>query len=1053
MSGSNELSVKISAIDSASAIINKLSKNTAELNTALGQLTASYGGNRGAGKIFADQLRAEVAASNELVAALRAQGSERQAVMSVLTQQGQTASQVYARMQEAARAEAEAVKAAEREKQQAIKETILARREAQSVEERAASIRAAPRIQSVSRSGITGSAASALSGVSAAESAKAFSSLTDFERILGDKEYTVAFAAQQERIAAAMKKTMATMNEEIYTARQLREELSIPTPPTAGVSRAGAVPMAVPGFLSRQTNGLGAEAETAGKAIGARMGRGITGGVNTEARHAVALFDELARGNRGAMMSTLGAAARDAGLGIGALASSMGALIVVMAGVRILEKAEQLGKWATQSRAAASATGMSLEQYTALSASLKSMGLSAAEADASFRRVGQTLSQAIADPASKAAEAFHNMGITQEQLAATGGNVHSALMLLADAYARTADGANKTANMNEIAGRGFEKLIPLIQDGSDKVRTLEAEMKRLGLTLDESGAKKLEAAGDAVRHLGESIEGQGIKSMVAWSPVIIEVAHSLEELAVAAGKVIELMGRVQSVMAQVATAPGRFGEWLGKGIASATGIKPLINPTVPAPGSPEASGPRTQVPPLTTPVSAMATMRTQESEAALKAANASKTAQAARMAEARAEIQVMQQTLASGKLSAADKESVERELAQKQITLQNEVLSASDKAAKAGAAAAKRAAKQSYEDFAAAEKQKIAAAEGSITQIKAIYDEWAAAAKGQYNQPASVVTSIQRDETKAVTSDQLKNIQTQHQDEGLSQQAIKLSAEAQVLSQPGNAAKKGDAGLAQTTPAQYTAEAGQIETSFQTYKAQLQAVADAAVQGGEVQRAAQQAILQETISAKSAEIQLYNKAAEAAAAAAAKMAAPFTKFFDQVGSQFESMTTSVLDAVIAPQQEIIKAGLSSIKINERSTQLHQVFQKFALDMVNDSVKAVEGAVSHGIASTIDSSIQGGIGDLLGKTLSKLFSSALSSIAGNTAGAAAGSAVSSAAGSAAGSAVSSAAGSAVGSAASATRRTAVTGRMAVRIVPRADYSFSSQLPRIRSAQFL
>jgi hypothetical protein len=866
--------------------------------------------------------------------------------------------------------------------------------------------------------------------------------LTATEALMGMTAASVEFAQSQERIVAATQRALAALEQEALATQRLREELAIPLAPGGAFGRNGPG-MGIPGFLAGQRN------QGENESSGASRGRSGSGGGSSGAvfalREATVLGDELARGSRGAMISTLGTIARNAGVSMLALGSAVGVFGVALAAVHIAEKAEELGKWATQMKAAASATGMSLQAYSGLEGALRGLGLSGSEADASLRKISETLGAAIADPASKAAEAFHNMGISQEQLNATGGDTAQALHLISDAYARTADGANKTANMNEIAGRGFEKLVPLIQGGSGALDEMVEKARSLGVTLDEQGAAKLIKAGDAVRELGEVIRGQGIASMEAWSPVIIETVHDLEALIRIAGSALSIMGQVASFPGKVIQAANDFGvsisNMLGRSLPPEYRAKTQEGQNPDSATAVAPTGPKVAVPPLTTPRSAVQTMRDNAEAAALAAGTSAqeskKPAAEVRMAEARAEIASMQQTLATVKMTEAEKAEATKDLQAKQLTLVNEMASAQDAAARKGAGAANRAAKQSYEDFAANEKLKITEAQGDIGAITAIYNDWADKAATTYKQQANVILTIEREKTKALQEEakkqqeaQLKAIKDSHTQEQQSQQVAKLSAEAEVMSE--GRMGKGQTGQQATTPAQYIAEAQAIESSFQQYKAQLQQVADAAQQGGEVQKSAQEAIISETISAKTQEIALYQKAAEAAEKAAEKMAAPFTKMFDSMGSQFESLTSTLLNDVISPQVDIIKQGLSSIKVNEGSTQIHQAFRKFALDLVDQGVKSIESAVSHTVASSIDSSIQGGIGDLLGKTMSKLFQSAISSVVGNTVGQTAGNAVGGAVGSAAGNAAGQAVGGAAGQAVGATAESAAIGANAATI---------------------
>ena len=112
---------------------------------------------------------------------------------------------------------------------------------------------------------------------------------------------------------------------------------------------------------------------------------------------------------------------------------------------------------------------------------------------------------------------------------------------------------------------------------------------------------------------------------------------------------------------------------------------------------PKRQQPKTAVPPLMPKGSegtVLETMRLQMSQAAEIASRGAKTAQAAREAEGKAEIAIMQKTLQEATLNAKQREQIETELANKQVSMRNSSLSAMT-------SAENRAAKQSYADFAA----------------------------------------------------------------------------------------------------------------------------------------------------------------------------------------------------------------------------------------------------------------------------------------------------------------------------------------------------------------
>ena len=213
-----------------------------------------------------------------------------------------------------------------------------------------------------------------------------------------------------------------------------------------------------------------------------------------ESRHIVGLFDSLARGQTGQAISSIGAAARDAGMGVAGLATSMGGIIAVMASVGILRHAQEMGKWAEAAQAAATASGMTINQLTRFQGSLELMGLKGNSADAQIRHLAQSLSTALADPTSKAAEAFRNMGISQEELIATGGNTAKVLELIAEHFNQVSDDANKSANMTALAGRGWETLNPLLDKGKDGLKEYGDEADKTGRTLNDTTAKAVKEA-------------------------------------------------------------------------------------------------------------------------------------------------------------------------------------------------------------------------------------------------------------------------------------------------------------------------------------------------------------------------------------------------------------------------------------------------------------------------------------------------------------------------------------------------------------------------------
>jgi hypothetical protein len=724
-----------------------------------------------------------------------------------------------------------------------------------------------------------------------------------------------------------------------------------------------------------------------------RSGGAVSNFLQKEMRHIVGLFDSLARGSRGSAMSAIGAAARDAGLGVGALATSMTALVGVMAGAAILHHAEEMGKWATQARAAATATGMSLQQYTSLQGALRGLGVSENEADTSLRKLAESMSKAVAEPTSLAAQAFRNLGISQEQLIKTNGNTYAGLQLLAQAQANTADGANKTANMNELLGRGFERLLPLIQNGAQGLDAMTAEQIKLGNALDEQGAQKLQAAGGAVDHLGAVLRGEGVSSMEAWSGAIIAVAHSLETLLRAVGAVVGSVGQLDTFLAKWTTVRYNFTGDKSKGPMLSFGpsaYERAQQDDKAAEGgeTPAAGGAKAAVPALTPATSALEAMRQQAAQAALAAVQGAKTSQAAHTAASRAEIAVMEKTLASAQLTAREKTQLETEIANKKIAL-----------AEQGISTGAKAAKQEYADFAAAEKLKISEAGGSSAKILAIYDEWANAAKNKFKESAAVVTQIERDKVQEINKINLGLLEETRNNDLKQNQLNRYNIEIGQMRSPGYKFSTSDETPSQlrSKAANDIGEAQNIESSAQAQIAPFKTVAAAAQQGSDVQKKAQDDILAILTEARGQEVALYKQAGEAAEEAAKKAAAAFTSFFSSIGSAFQSFEDAALQAVIAPKQELIKQGLTTIKKNEGGMEVKQALSSMLMGGIKDASKGVTTALSN----MLGSAISGTAGTSLSAALGQMVAKAVTNIAGQTAGNAVGSALGNAAGQTAG----------------------------------------------------
>lgn len=693
---------------------------------------------------------------------------------------------------------------------------------------------------------------------------------------------------------------------------------------------------------------------------------GRTINVNQEARHAMSVVDSLASGHRGQAFASIGAAARDAGLGVGGLTASMSVLVALMAGGAILRSAQHMGEWATKTHAAASAAGMSLQAYSALQGALALTGIKADSADQTLRHLSTNLSTALEQPTSKAAEAFRVLGISQETLAKNGQSTEGVLRLLAAAYVRTADGANKSAAMSELFGRDFEKIIPLLEKGATGLDTMTAEAKRLGITLDESAEHKLRAAGDAVTHLSEVMRGEGIKAMIAWSETIQSAAAMLEKLVGWAGKAAQILPHITGV---ALGGPLLLNELRERN----SGSNSKGDGTAGSPVGGTGKDPVAAMIPSSMRVGLLEQMHEQIAQARLQAANKGGSSKQMAENELKAEIGVMREYLTSRVQGAKQISDLSKDLANKETELRNMT-----------AREGESTAKQTYADFAAAEKLKIAEAHGSSTAIAAIYDEWINAANTKYHEHLSVVRQIEKEKVNAVRAARLEETRDQFKDAEQTARLGHLNTELGAL-QSGTAKTAGE----HVGPSMNLKRAQELVAEAQEVDATYKRQADALRAYG----ATAQEIVAIEIQAKTTEVELYKRAAAEVQAATNKLIEPFVKMFDSIGSHLDAFTSSAISALIAPQMTLEKRGLTTIKHSEQGNALRSAFQSAIVGIASDFGKSMKEAVGHILANALSGGASNTIGQLLGNWLGKAASSLFPSLAGSLGGQAAGSAVS------------------------------------------------------------
>jgi hypothetical protein len=152
-------------------------------------------------------------------------------------------------------------------------------------------------------------------------------------------------------------------------------------------------------------------------------------------------------------------------------------------------------------------TGIAAEELSALRYAAKQSEVDAETLSVSFQRLGRSMEAAAKTSHGPAFEAFRDLGVSAKTSDGQLRPFRAVLDDLANRFATMPDGPRKAALAMDIFGRSGANMIPLLNRGKDGIAELEAEARRLGVTMSaddvsaalefEEAMKKLKAVWDA----------------------------------------------------------------------------------------------------------------------------------------------------------------------------------------------------------------------------------------------------------------------------------------------------------------------------------------------------------------------------------------------------------------------------------------------------------------------------------------------------------------------------------------------------------------------------
>ena len=223
------------------------------------------------------------------------------------------------------------------------------------------------------------------------------------------------------------------------------------------------------------------------------------------------------------------------------------AIMVGMAGEKILGLAEKTADYAHNMELASQKTGMSVQSLQGWAFAASFAGGSAETLTTGMRKFSQEIVHAK-EGDEKAIGAFQKLGISMSDLANL--NTDELLMKIADAFKVHADGASKSAEAVTLFGRSGLNLIPILNMGSDGVREMMKTAKDLGVVMSDDDVRAAAKFEQQEKLLTATTDGLKRKLGMELIPVLSGLIEYFQGL-VKAGNEEEV--RIQSLLLPIQT--------------------------------------------------------------------------------------------------------------------------------------------------------------------------------------------------------------------------------------------------------------------------------------------------------------------------------------------------------------------------------------------------------------------------------------------------------------------------------------------------------------------
>jgi len=249
----------------------------------------------------------------------------------------------------------------------------------------------------------------------------------------------------------------------------------------------------------------------------------------------------------------------------------------VSAGLRAVQKLNEItleqGRWADDLLTRSAQTGLDttlLQQLEYASKFLDFDGI-----DQSLIKLTASM-DAARDGAEKQTEAFANLGVSVTNTDGTLKDNWETFLEVIDALGQVENATERDALANDLFGKSYSELKPLIDAGSAGLEEFMQKALDTGAVLEESQVKQLGEVDDAYQEYQQQIENTKRKLAVEFAPVAVEAMSKFAEFVEKAGKSLAESGIIENLGAFLEP----LGKILGIGLELINTVLPAVTPLV-----------------------------------------------------------------------------------------------------------------------------------------------------------------------------------------------------------------------------------------------------------------------------------------------------------------------------------------------------------------------------------------------------------------------------------------------------------------------------------------